>query len=254
MKKILIWKENHEGKSVGQIERIAQASEINSWTHNLKTKMESYPLNTPITDKPIVPEIVTANPGYYLKINEVKSQPEKWSKKGEEDSLIQPMTQPSWSNGTDILYDVNDIPTTVDEEGNPQLDSNYIYIAPQPDDSWTYHPAVEHSWEIVEDAEAKAAVDAEIALKQTVQSAINFGQQLLVDFAAENIKLGITQDGMTKTVRKNMAEVMSAISTGSLYDALDEIDAIPAEAKDDKYITDERLEAYKQRIQDYLGV
>jgi len=112
----------------------------------------------------------------------------------------------------------------------------------------------EAGWEIVDDQAAIDAANAEKALKQAVQNAISFGNQLLVDFAAENISLGITQDGMTKTVRQAMSEVMSAISTGSLYDAIEEIDAIPAEAKDAKYITNERLAQYKQRILDYLGV
>lgn len=188
----------------------------------------------------------------FLKLNQWEAEAEHWTKDVYKE-YSQPMTSPSWSNGEDTVYDANDIPTLVDGNGDPQLDPAYVYIAPQPDESWTYHPAVEAGWEIVEDTEAKAAYEAEAALKQAVQSAISFGQQLLVDFAAENIQLGITQDGMTKTVRQNMAEVMSAISTGSLYDAIEEIDAIPAEAKDDKYITDERLAAYKQRILDYLA-
>jgi hypothetical protein len=193
-----------------------------------------------------IPEV---DPKSLLKLNETQAEPEKWTKEGEEDRSEQPMIAERWSDGVTTVWSEAEVPQV---DGEP--DPDFVYFPAMTDDSWTYVPAVEYSWEIVEDTEAKAAAEAQIALKQTVQAAINFGQQLLVDFAAENIQLGITQDGMTKTVRQNMAEVMSAISTGSLYDAIEEIDAIPAEAKDDKYITDERLAVYKQRIVDYLGV
>jgi hypothetical protein len=59
---------------------------------------------------------------------------------------------------------------------------------------------------------------------------------------------------MTKTVRQNMAEVTAALSTGSLYDAIDEIQSIPAEAKDGKYITDARLDKYQKKIEEFLGI
>jgi hypothetical protein len=190
------------------------------------------------------PEI---DPNSFLKLNETQASPEKWVKEGEEDSLTQPMIAERWSDGITTVWSEQEVPQV---DGEPDVD--FVYFPATQDDSWTYVPAVEYSWEIVEDQEAIDAANAQTALKQAVQGAINFGNQLLVDFAAENIKLGITQDGMTKTVRQNMAEVMSAISTGSLYDAIEEIDAIPAEAKDDKYITDERLAVYKQRILDYL--
>ena len=41
MKKALVWKEAHAGRVVGQIERIGEASEIDSWTSYLKEKMET---------------------------------------------------------------------------------------------------------------------------------------------------------------------------------------------------------------------
>jgi hypothetical protein len=252
MKKAIFWI-NEEGREVGKLLIIDSAEKIDNWKNHRKQNTETYPINEKITDKPVLNEIVTANPEYYFKINEIEASDEYWSKEGEENASAQPMTQPSWSNGEDVVYDVNDIPTTADEEGNPQLDPSYVYIAPVADESWTYHPAVEAGWEIVEDTEAIAAAEQQAALKNVVQAAINFGQQLLVEFAAENIELGITQDGMTKAVRQKMSEITSALQTGSLYDAIDEIDAIAEEDKDDKYITDERLAEYKQKILDYLA-
>jgi hypothetical protein len=98
----------------------------------------------------------------------------------------------------------------------------------------------------------KAAID--LATQIAVKAAIDFGSQLLVDFASENIILGITADNMTKTVRQNMSEIILALQTGSLYDAIDEIDAIPAESKDGKYITDARLQEYRDKITNFLGI
>lgn len=48
-----------------------------------------------------------------------------------------------WTNGTDIVYDVNDIPTLADENGDPYLDATYVHV------------------EAVEGVEAVAAVEAQ---------------------------------------------------------------------------------------------
>lgn len=40
MKKALVWKEADQGRVIGQIERIGEASEIDGWNHHLKAKME----------------------------------------------------------------------------------------------------------------------------------------------------------------------------------------------------------------------
>lgn len=86
-----------------------------------------------------------------------------------------------------------------------------------------------------------------------ITNAIIFGAALMTEFAAENVAMGITQEGMTGTVRKNMTEIINALQTGSLYDVIDEVRAIPAEKKDPKYITDARLLLFVNKIEDYLG-
>jgi len=68
--------------------------------------------------------------------------------------------------------------------------------------------------------------------------AIAFGHQVIAEMATENILLGITQAGKTSSVRKASAEVISALSTGSLYDAIAEIRTIPAESKDAVFFFD----------------
>lgn len=110
---------------------------------------------------------------------------------------------------------------------------------------------------VAEDAAAKAAKDAataQAAARAALAAAKAFGNSVIEDFTLENMALGITVDGMTGDVRKATVEVMSALSTGSLYDAIDEIRAIPAEKKDPKYITDARLLAAINKIETFLGI
>lgn len=107
MKKALVWKDNHEGRLASQIERIGEASEIDSWTHHLKSKMLVIE----------VPEELEHLDAIYLEsyivdaVEGIEAQPEHWS------------------NGSDKVYSADDIPTLVDEEGNPYLDPAYEHVA-----------------------------------------------------------------------------------------------------------------------------
>lgn len=100
---------------------------------------------------------------------------------------------------------------------------------------------------------AAAAADAKLYVEGVIAKARAFGDQLINQFAAENVMLGITADNMTSTVRKNLSEVMSAIQSGSLRDAMAEVRAIPSGDKDVKYITDARLLQFINKIEAYLG-
>lgn len=98
-----------------------------------------------------------------------------------------------------------------------------------------------------------AEAQAEQAVVNAVRGAMSFGNKLMTEFIVENVKMGITQDGMTEIVLDAMSGVMNALQAGSLYLAIDRIKAIPVESKDAKYITDERLLTYVNKIEEYLG-
>lgn len=98
------------------------------------------------------------------------------------------------------------------------------------------------------------AVDPMAQVQMVIANAIVFGGNLISQFAAENVMMGITQDGMTGTVRKNMSEVLSALQTGSLYDVILEVKSLTADKKDAKYITDARLLQFINKIEDYLQI
>lgn len=153
-----------------------------------------------------------------------------------------------WTDGTTKVYNMNDIPTIPDDNGDPMLDPSFVRVA-----AVEYQPAQPEKYRLVKKADADAKIAAAKA-QAAIKAAIDFGSELLVEFSTENVVMGITQDGMTKQVRQAMSEVISALQTGSLYDAIDEIGNVPENAKDGKYITDARLQEYRLKIEEYLGV
>lgn len=104
------------------------------------------------------------------------------------------------------------------------------------------------------DAVVPAEKPIDLVVQDTIRKAIYFGNNVIVEAATENVLLGITQFNMTGTVRKVLSQVNSALSTGSLYDAIDEIRAIPPENKDARFVTDARLLATINKIETYLGL
>ena len=109
----------------------------------------------------------------------------------------------------------------------------------------------------VEDADKKAeaeAADAKAAVQKAVAGAIAFGQGLITEFAAENVMLGITQDGKTGEVLDKMQHVMVAVQSGSLYEAIARAKAITPDQYDDKYVTHDRIYAFINKLEAYLGL
>lgn len=94
----------------------------------------------------------------------------------------------------------------------------------------------------------------EESLSIVTRRAIAFGIRLIAEIAAENIFLGITKAGMTNVIRKNSGDIVLALITGSLYDAIYECRVLPEEKKDSVFITDERLLATINKIETYLGI
>jgi hypothetical protein len=97
-----------------------------------------------------------------------------------------------------------------------------------------------------------ATYQATVAYK--IEDAMSFGNKIMIEFTTDNIMLGITADGMTGTVRKRLQEVIMCLLTGSLYDAIAEVKAIPLAHKDAKYLTNARLTLFINKIEDYLQI
>lgn len=120
--------------------------------------------------------------------------------------------------------------------------------------TWTLVPA---HIELVEDATLAAQVDAQdadAAVRGALKAAMALGNQIIEDFAAENIVMGITVDGMTGQVLNVMGPMMDALRTGSLHEAISRAKAIAPEDKDPKYITDARLLQAVNRMEEHLQI
>ena len=101
----------------------------------------------------------------------------------------------------------------------------------------------------------KAAQDIQDKTQQAIKTAVKnarmFGQELMDEYATENILLGITQDGQSEVVLSTMGSVILALQSGSLYVAVDKIKALTT--RDPKYITTARLLNFLNKIELYLG-
>jgi hypothetical protein len=142
------------------------------------------------------------------------------------------------------------------EHGNP-LFTQHIEVPAEFDVRALVAEVVEGVATLSEDEEVKAALamsDAVQASENAVAAGMMFGAQLIREFAGENVRLGITADEMTGTVLDNMAPVMIALQSGSLFEAIARAKAIPEESKDEKYITDARLLAFVNKIETRLGI
>ena len=98
------------------------------------------------------------------------------------------------------------------------------------------------------------AISPTLKIQEVIENAITYGNRLLVEFAAENVLLGITQAGKTSEVMNKLTSVSDAVSTGSLYEAVSRIKAIPLSDYDSTFITMARLVLFANKIESYLGI
>ena len=113
-----------------------------------------------------------------------------------------------------------------------------------------------------EEVDLAAIVNAHVSfdqiahIKNLLVGAMEFGKNTMLEFATENVAMGITQAGKTKAVLEFLTPVKNAMDTGSLHAVIEEIDnlieaGIPADLA--PFVTDERLTEFKNKVEDYLG-
>lgn len=98
---------------------------------------------------------------------------------------------------------------------------------------------------------------ANLHVTNIITSAIAFGNQIVINFAAENVLLGITQADKTKDVADYLANVLRYIQSGSLYEVINEISRLEAEGLPPElspFITGPRLLSFKNNVEAYLGL
>lgn len=96
----------------------------------------------------------------------------------------------------------------------------------------------------------------ELVVKQVqdiVGASIDFGRQLVVEFGAENVLMGIQQMGQTNRVRKVMKEVVDALNAGALSDAIYECRQIPEVEMDGTFLSHARLLGFINKCEAFMG-
>lgn len=112
-------------------------------------------------------------------------------------------------------------------------------------------------------------IAVELIVKRRVTDAISFGRQLIIDFASENVLMGITQLGKTADVLAVITEnvilpnetrpinLKDAIESGSLYEAIKLVDYHISKMNEytdlDPFITTTRLTDFKSKIEAFLA-
>lgn len=83
---------------------------------------------------------------------------------------------------------------------------------------------------------------------QIVNNAINAWHNLVVTVAAENIAMGITQSGKTKLISDALFTVMVYGTSGSLWEAYNELNKVKITPEMAPYITKARIEWMKNQL------
>jgi len=93
-------------------------------------------------------------------------------------------------------------------------------------------------------------------LAKILEDAKTFGNALIVQFAAENIAMGITNVGKTRAVADYCHKLQYYLSNGSLYAAKEEIEDMIDEPPSElaPFITAQRLTIYLNKIKTYLKI
>lgn len=94
-------------------------------------------------------------------------------------------------------------------------------------------------------------------LASILSDARKFGDALIVQFAMENVGMGITAARKTRAVADYCYKIQYYLSTGSLYAALEELedtmdDEIPEELS--PFVTQSRLQTYVTKLKTYLQI
>lgn len=97
--------------------------------------------------------------------------------------------------------------------------------------------------------------DIKLIIKKRIENSILFANDLLVNFATENVLLGITQSGKTKEVADYLTNLLRYGQSGSLYEVVNELDFLissPPPTELAPFITIERLTSLKNKTLEFL--
>lgn len=124
-------------------------------------------------------------------------------------------------------------------------------MSPQPTVGWLYNSDSTLS--------APPTPGSQAYYQAIVANAITFGNSIIVQAAARNISMGITQAGQTLNVMNYTDGLITCLVTGSLYEAMTQLSTMIADTSTTKtslspFITNATLYATLNQIQTYLGI
>ncbi len=96
-------------------------------------------------------------------------------------------------------------------------------------------------------------------VSNSIAEAMEFGQSLVIQFAAQNVLAGITQSGKTIAVATYLQPLGYLLNSGSLYAAISVINSIIADTSSTKanlspFVTNDILYSYMNQIQTWLNI
>jgi hypothetical protein len=125
-------------------------------------------------------------------------------------------------------------------------------LVPEPEIGWTY------DGNIFSPSLIQGTTPMQIAIA-SIQAASDFGESIIVQFAAQNALAGITQAGQTQAVINYTLNLSQCLYTGSLYAAIDALNVMLQDNSPTKqalapFVTNDVIYTYLNAIQSYLEI
>lgn len=139
--------------------------------------------------------------------------------------------------------------SSITEEDYNLLISSYDMIIDIEDTT----PVPQVGWQYSGNKFITGTINIQYAKDNIVIPARVWGQNLMDEFAAENVLLGITQMGLTDHVLLTTSFINQALKSGSLYSAINEIKKLNPEHFDQVILTPARLLVFRNKILTFLG-
>ena len=116
---------------------------------------------------------------------------------------------------------------------------------------------VQNYWSSATAATFQASPSQQVT--NAIGAAMEFGTQMLMQFATQNVMAGITQSGKTQACIDYCHELAHCLITGSLYAAINQINTMIADTSTTKanlspFITNNVLYVFLNKVQTYLGL
>lgn len=105
----------------------------------------------------------------------------------------------------------------------------------------------EEKWQEIISGFSNPPLEIRDIVKNKIKESKKFGEELIIDFATENVLLGYSTTQIELIIEK-LIDVQTCLNNGSLRVCLKKIDEIQA----DELISQERLDFYKNKIQQFV--